>query len=368
MTPRRAALAAGALALVMVVAAVVALTAGRTSTQARALVGVRAQGLAPAADAPPLPALDAAAWLQSPPLTPASLRGKVVWVDFWDASCVNCRRTFPFLRKLADTYRAAGLVVVGVHTPEFGFEKPAAYVERSAHELGVTWPVAVDPERTVWNAFGNSYWPAQYLVDRAGRVRLAHAGEGDEDVLEADVRTLLDEGGSAGAASVGAVPRTELPGSGGVVQTPERYVGADRGAGTLPAGVVRPGASVERADPDPPAGGVALRGRFLGSAEAVEAQPGASVLLSFTARDVYAVLAPAGPSAEVVVLLDGRPVPPGRRGPDLRVTPTGETVLAVGTEDLHHLLTAPAGDDPAGVLTLTARQAAVRVFTFTFGA
>lgn len=361
---------AAALAAVMVVTAVVALTSGGTSSQARSLVGVSARGLAAPADAPPLPALDAAAWLQTAPLTPEALRGRVTWIDFWDASCINCRRTFPFLQRLSDTYRGAGLVVLGVHTPEFDFEKPTAYVEKAAREQGVTWGVAVDPERKIWDAFGNQYWPAQYLVDRQGRVRLVHTGEGDEDVLEAAVRTLLDEGGSAGTATVGPVPRTEIPGGGGVRQTPERYLGAVRGAGSVPRGPVRPGVAETRNDPDPPPAGVSLRGRFLGGTDAVELEPGAEVLLSFTARDAYAVLAPAadGRTAEVEVRLDGAPVPAGRRGPALRVTPSGQTVAAVDDSDLRHLLTAPESDATTGVLSLTALGVPVRLFTFTFGA
>lgn len=274
----------------------------------------------------------AAGWLRTPPLAGQALRGRL-------------------LRALSTTYAAAGLVVVGVHTPEFGFEKPTAYVERAARELGVTWPIAVDPEHRIWNAFGNSHWPAQYLLDRQGRVRLAHTGEGDDDVLEAAVRRLLDEGGAAGAA----------------------HLGAERGADTLGTGVVQPGQTVRRDDPDPGPSGVALRGSFTGAADALAAAPGARVVLRFAARDVYAVLAPAGPGpvavpAQVEVRLDGLPVPPGRRGPSLRVLPDGTTVADVGDENLRHLVTDGEGGGGDGTLELLARDAAARLFTFSFGA
>ena len=330
----------------------------------------KAQGLVPAASAPNLPALDAADWIQTPPLTAASLKGKVVLVDFWDASCINCRRTFPFLRALASTYKSAGLVVLGVHSPEFGFEHSAAYVAREARELGVTWPIANDPDMKIWSAFGNQYWPAQYLVDRNGKVRLAHAGEGDDTLLETDVRALLDQGGSAGPAHVGDVKTSEIPGSGGVEQTPESYLGADRGGNSLPQGIVATGKTVTRSDPTPPPlNGISLDGSFTGSDQFLTLNPGATVTLSYVGRDVYVILAPhtAGEVPTVTVTRNGKPVSIAQSGPSLSHA-GGATFVDVRQQDLYHLLTGPTGSSPAGVLSLRAGATPVDIYTFTFGA
>lgn len=331
----------------------------------------KAQGLVPAASAPHLPALDAADWIQTPPLTGASLLGKVVLVDFWDASCINCRRTFPFLRDLYATYKSRGFVVLGVHSPEFSFEHSADYVAREAKELGVTWPVANDPDMKIWSEFGNQYWPAQYLVDRAGKVRLAHAGEGDDSQLETDVRSLLDQGGTAGAAHVGDVKTTELPGTFGTKQTPESYLGAERGGNSLPQGTVATGKTVTRTDPAaPPLNGISLDGSFTGSDQFLTGNVGATVTLAYQGRDVYAILSPHGgsTSSPLKITLDGKPVPPALRGPSLTVDSAGKTVVDVTRQDLFHLVTGPTGTDPTGTITLSADSSAFDIYTFTFGA
>jgi thiol-disulfide isomerase/thioredoxin len=130
-------------------------------------------------------------WLNSAPLTMASLRGKVVLVDFWTFGCVNCLRTLPHVNRWAATYREAGLVVVGVHTPEFPFERSTANVEAAIGRLGVKHPVAQDNRYATWKAYGNRYWPAHYLVDAQGRIQYKHFGEGEYDRTEAVIRHLL---------------------------------------------------------------------------------------------------------------------------------------------------------------------------------
>lgn len=130
-------------------------------------------------------------WLQSPPLTMAGLRGQVVLVDFWTYSCVNCIRTLPHVNRWAETYREAGLVVVGVHTPEFAFERSTANVETAMRRHGVRHPVAQDNRYATWKAWRNQYWPAHYLVDARGRIQYKHFGEGAYDRTEAAIRHLL---------------------------------------------------------------------------------------------------------------------------------------------------------------------------------
>ena len=139
-----------------------------------------------------MPALDGATgWLNSEPLTPESLRGRVVLVDFWTYTCINCLRTLPPLRTLDQRYRSAGLTIVGVHTPEFSFEQDIGNVRHAVEAMGITYPVALDSEYRVWRAFANHYWPALYFVDAEGRIRHHHFGEGDYEQSEMVVQMLL---------------------------------------------------------------------------------------------------------------------------------------------------------------------------------
>ena len=126
----------------------------------------------------------AVAWLNSPPLTRAALRGKVVLVDFWTYSCINCLRALPYVEAWARKYKDHGLVVIGVHSPEFAFEKDAANVKTRRADLGVTYPVAMDNDLAIWQAFNNEYWPAHYFIDAQGRIRAHHFGEGEYDKSE----------------------------------------------------------------------------------------------------------------------------------------------------------------------------------------
>ena len=147
---------------------------------------------------------DIAHWLNTPgdrPLTLAGLRGKVVLVDFWTYSCINCIRTLPHLRAWYAAYHSRGLEIVGVHTPEFAFEHVLGNVRRATHDLHVTWPVALDNDFGTWNAYSNEYWPAEYLIDRSGRLRHVHFGESDYDGSEREIRSLLARGAGPACSS-----------------------------------------------------------------------------------------------------------------------------------------------------------------------
>ncbi len=302
----------------------------------------------------------------TPPVTLAGLRGKVVLVDFWTYTCINCLRTFPFLRALQKAYSSSGLVVLGVHSPEFDFEKSHANVAKAVQRLGVTWPVAEDPEMATWSAFGNQYWPANYLLDRSGKVRFFHAGEGDEATIEDAVRALLAEGGTAPAARIGELPAAEKPAGAGSDLTPETYFGAQRGGRYVSGGrTVSPGVVQTRTDPAQARDLLALTGRFRGESEALQVLAGASVTQRFRARDVYLTATPLKEPVVVEVTLDGQPVPVGRRGRSL-VEEGGRTVVHVTADDLYSLITGPAIAE--GVLRITARTDALRVFTATYGA
>ena len=162
----------------------------------------------------------------SMPLTLEGLRHKVVVVDFWTYSCVNCVRTIPYLRDWYRKYKDKGLVLIGVHTPEFEFEKNPANVARAIRELGVEWPVVQDNDYTIWNAYANQYWPAHYFIDAAGRVRYFHFGEGDYEGSERIIRTLLKEAGASVEGKIVSRPEEKIQ-----AQTPETYLGYDRARG-----------------------------------------------------------------------------------------------------------------------------------------
>jgi thiol-disulfide isomerase/thioredoxin len=199
---------------------------------------------APGAAAGPqtLPDLSGAvAWLNSPPLTADALKGKVVLVDFWTYSCINCLRTLPYIRAWADKYKDSGLVVIGVHTPEFAFEKDLDNVRQAVRELKITYPVAIDNDRKIWNGFSNSYWPADYLIDGTGRIRYHHFGEGKYGESEQQIQELLKERNgklSAGGLVTVAAGGAEAPPDADV-ESPETYIGYERADSFLSPGGLR---------------------------------------------------------------------------------------------------------------------------------
>src|SRR3954467_9200744 len=164
--------------------------------------------------------VSAKGWINSPPLGPADLRGKVVLYDFWTYSCVNCQRTLPHLKALYDRYKGDGLVIIGIHSPEFDFEKDHDNVTRAVEHYGVTWPVALDDDMAIWNSFSNQYWPAEYLTDQQGRLRRVRYGEGAYDDKENDVRTLLGIPSGAPRAAAGGADEIES-----AAVTPEIHFG-----------------------------------------------------------------------------------------------------------------------------------------------
>lgn len=365
MTPRRAAVAAAIVAVLAVVASVVAVQLAHKPGVLAAATGAPATGVLAADRSQSAPELVGVKdFDNTAPVTLAGLRAqhKVVLVDFWTYTCINCRRTFPFLRALSTTYAGAGLTVLGVHSPEFGFEKDHGNVAKAVQRLGVTWPVAEDPEMATWNAFGNQYWPADYLIDTAGKVRYAHFGEGGDDEVEAAVRSVLAEDGRRVGARIGQVVQLESPGND---LTPETYFGAERGARYVVGGKAVPaGRTLVRRDRLAGRDLLALFGTVTGEAESLQLGAGASVTQRFHAKDVYATAAPTGGPVTVEVTLDGRPVPTARRGSALREV-AGRTVVTIGRDDLYPLLTGPAVGD--GILRLIARSAGARLFTFTYG-
>jgi cytochrome c biogenesis protein CcdA/thiol-disulfide isomerase/thioredoxin len=243
-------------------------------------------------------------WFNTPgdkPLTLGGLRGRVVLVDFWTYTCINCIRTLPYLEAWDAKYRKAGLTIVGVHSPEFGFEKDAGNVEEAIQREHIRYPVAQDNKLATWNAWGNEYWPAEYLIDPQGRVRAADAGEGDYGRREAAIRALLAERG----AKLGTQARPRGVVTPGTDTTPETYLGAERAQGFLV--LPRPGTRDYRSG-EPQQDQFALQGRWRITNESATALSGARLDAVVRARRVYLVLSSSGGTPRSVqVSLDGQP-------------------------------------------------------------
>src|SRR3954451_17492234 len=248
-------------------------------------------------------------WFNTPgdkPLSLAALRrhNRVVLVDFWTYTCINCIRTLPQLKAWDAKYRDAGLTIIGVHTPEFPFEKDAGNVRAAIAQNGIRYPVAQDNKYATWNAYQNQYWPAHYLIDANGEVRYVHFGEGAYGETESAIRSLLAE---AGRSRLGGSVGTRAATPGGLV-TPETYLGAAR-AERFDNGAIREGVhDYGRGSPDLPPDHLAYRGRWGIAQDGAVAGPGARLFLNFRAKDVYLVLGSPDRPRTVQVLLDGHRV------------------------------------------------------------
>ena len=247
----------------------------------------------PAANQSGLASLERAdEWLNSPPLTASALRGKVVLVHFWTYTCINWLRTQSYLRAWADKYKDKGLVVIGVHTPEFRFEKNIDNVRREVKALRVDYPVAVDSEYVIWRAFNNNYWPAQYFIDAQGRVRHTHFGEGSYDQSEMIIQRLLMEAGADGIGDglVTVEPRGfEVAADWATLKSPENYLGYERTESfASPGGAVHDKRSMYELPARLLLNAWALSGDWTTKRDAVELnKPNGRIAYRFHARDVH---------------------------------------------------------------------------------
>ena len=292
--------------------------------------------------------LSQGAWIGSEPLSLVALKGKAVLVDFWTYSCINCVRTLPYLRAWNERYAGAGLVIVGVHSPEFAFERSEANVRRAVAELGVSWPVVQDNAYGIWNAFHNSYWPAHYLFDRSGNRIETRFGEGGYPETEAAIAKALGL-----PAPVPTLPRDAVePGAGGL--TPETYLGYGRGERLAsPEDVKADGKTAYTFPPGEPGGRGQLRaleGSWTLRKESSEAVAGSSLELRYRGARVYLVAGPAqgGVAVKARVFLDG----------------TLASSLSIDADRMYEVLEAPSR---AGGLARIVFDRPVRVYSFTFG-
>jgi thiol-disulfide isomerase/thioredoxin len=271
-----------------------------------------------------LPSLGGAgAWLNSEPLTAGSLRGKVVLFQFCTYTCINWLRTLPYVRAWAEKYKGQGLVVVGVHTPEFEFEQDLRNVSRALKDMQIVYPVAVDNDYAIWRAFENRYWPALYFVDARGRIRHHHFGEGEYEQSERVIQRLLAEAGAGGAGRelVSVEGRgIEAAADWGSLKTPEIYVGYARAENfASPGGAASDERRVYAAPPRLGVNQWALAGDWTAGRQAVALnRPGGRVACRFHARDLHLVMGPSerGKSVRFRVSLDGQP-PGVARGGDV---------------------------------------------------
>jgi cytochrome c biogenesis protein CcdA/thiol-disulfide isomerase/thioredoxin len=315
-----------------------------------------------------LPSLAGAVeWLNSPPLTADQLKGKVVLVDFWTYSCINCLREIPYVRAWSDKYAAQGLVVVGVHAPEFAFEKNVDNVKQAVTDLKIGYPVAVDNDYAIWRAFGNQYWPAQYIADAKGQVRYHHFGEGDYEGSERVIQQLLAEAGAGAVPSgfvtdnaSGAEAAPDLPD----MQSPETYIGYDRADNFVSPGGVARDADQVYSPGAPQLNEWGLAGDWtVGAEQAQLNRPDGRIVYRFHARDLNLVLGPglAGKPVRFVVTIDGA-APGNSHGADVDVMGQG----VVSQQRLYQLV---RQSDASHDHTFEIRflDPGVQSYAFTFG-
>jgi cytochrome c biogenesis protein CcdA/thiol-disulfide isomerase/thioredoxin len=285
-------------------------------------------------------------WFNSAPLTLAGLRGRVVLIDFWTYTCINCIRTLPHLTAWDRAYRDSGLTIVGVHSPEFTFERDASNVERSIKQNHIEYPVAQDNEMATWNAWGNQYWPAEYLIDARGHVRHVNFGEGDYDKTESAIRSLLRE---AGAKTLPGDAKPSKTYDVAQETTPETYLGSERAERFLPDIGHDGTANYTPYDGSLPSSHFSYGGTWTITPESATAGTGATLTGDVVGKDVYLVLSPpaAGPGT-VEVIVDGK----------------REKTVNVKTQALYHLLSRPQSGEHKLELRFSKGVAG---YAFTFG-
>ncbi|MYM90320.1 redoxin family protein [Rugamonas sp. FT82W] len=329
---------------------------------------------APAEDTLPVegklpPLTGAVDWLNSAPLTAAQLKGKVVLVDFWTYSCINCLRSMPYVKAWAEKYRDQGLVVIGVHAPEFAFERDIGNVRKAVKDLGITYPVAVDNDYAIWRAFGNQYWPAHYLIDAKGQIRHHHFGEGEYAQSEQAIQQLLEEAGRKDVANTvvsaenaqGVQQASDM----GQVASPETYLGYERAQNfASPEGQAADKSRSYTAPAQPALNQWGLVGNWLSQPDQVTLSQGTGrIVYRFHARDLHLVLGPDknGKPVRFRVTIDG--AAPGRNhGADVAADGSG----TINGQRLYQLVrqSGSIGDHTFSIEFL---DPGVQAYAFTFG-
>lgn len=304
-------------------------------------------------------------WIQSEPLSLRGLRGRVLLVDFWDYTCVNCLRTLPYLRDWWQKYKGAGLMIIGVHTPEFTFSHTREHVERAVQEHALPYPVVLDNDYQIWKSFSNRCWPAKYLIDHDGFIRFFHLGEGGYHEFEEALQILLGDlnpGLKMPAFTAfqrpdddpQALGRCEMP-------TAELYLG--HGRGKIPGGFKENDLAQYRFEPQPHPEMAELDGWWISHPECVEVQDtnGARVRFVFGAAQVNVVL--HGPG-ELEVRLDGKPLPEPMRGADILTDELGRTYIRCQDPRMYTLLNSAVF--LRGLIEVRSSTPGLQLYAFTF--
>jgi thiol-disulfide isomerase/thioredoxin len=312
-------------------------------------------------------------WVNSPPLTLRALRGRAVLVDFWDYTCINCIRTLPYLVEWHRRYAEHGLTIVGVHTPEFTFGRGRGLVEAAMKQFEIEYPVVMDNDYAIWQAFANRCWPAKYLIDGGGYLRFAHFGEGEYQDTERAIQTLLRELGSKKTFPEPMAPLrdTDQPGAACYRTTPELYLGTRRGQVANEGGFQKTaeGVAAEYVLPEQLAADQAyLGGPWVSEEERIqsggsEAIP-SSILVYCLAKEINLVMASPEDEQPVEILLDGQPVSPRDAGEDVHYDAEGRSVVRVAGPRMYRLLRAHRFGQH--LLQLVVRQAGLEAYAFTF--
>ena len=326
------------------------------------------QDLAPVSPGAWSPSFDGATgWLNSPRLSGTELRGRVVLVDFWTYTCINWLRTLPYLRAWHRAYADRGLTLIGVHSPEFGFERDDHNVRRAVRDMGIEYPVAIDSNHSVWRSFKNQYWPAVYVIDTHGRLQHHKFGEGGYAETELVIQRLLAEAGLADVHDLVAVAAdgVESPADWASLRSPENYLGYDRTESFASPGDLQPEQTAAYTVPDRlRLNHWALSGTWSASRDAIVARaPDASITSQFHARDLHLVMGPVtrDTSVRFQVRLDGEP--PGEAH-GLDVDEQGYGI--VGEQRLYQLLRQP-GSIVDRQVEIEFAEPGVAAYAFTFG-
>ena len=306
-------------------------------------------------------------WLNSEPLTIEGLKGKVVLIDFWTYSCINCLRAIPYVRAWAEKYRDHGLVVIGVHAPEFAFERNVDNVKKAVATLGIRYPVAIDNDYKIWRAFDNEYWPAHYFIDADGKVRHHHFGEGDYAESERVIQKLLVDAGNRNVPT--DIVRVNASGAEAAsdtadVNSPETYIGYDRSDRFVSPGGVVQDASHSYAAGEPQLNQWSLTGKWtIGDERAQLDEPDGSIIYRFHARDLHLVLGPSaeGEKIRFRIMIDGKP-PGDAHGMDVDSDGNG----VVTRQRLYQLVRA-SGAVTDHTFEIRFLDPGVQAYAFTFG-
>jgi thiol-disulfide isomerase/thioredoxin len=310
------------------------------------------------------PELAPGRWIQGPEISIAKARGSVVLVDFWESTCVNCLRTLPYLKAWHERYAGHGLIIVGVHTPEFEFSADPELLAAAVRDEGLPYPILLDQDRSTWQRFANKYWPAKYLIDARGYLRYERFGEGAYGETEEWIQRLLHEAGDSDPMPeiLEPVRREDRPGTVCHVATRETHLGFHRGRLMAVEGY-RPGEEVRHREQNEPAplGAFSARGLWLHEAEYLESrEPGAELDLLCEAAGVNLVLEPAG---ELEIEMDGAPMPAGERGANV-VERDGRTFAVWERGRMVRLIDSP--EFRRRHLVLRFAEPGVRAYAFSF--